>query len=107
MVEQYTGAADPRPWIESGTASHLVMIDLTTGERQPLTAPTEGVLDHAPIWNRSGDGWVYFLRSGSAVATGALWRVDPSTGDLEQVPHGTVQEARSPFPWTMVLGRKR
>jgi len=86
VVEQYTGTADPRSWIQSGTASHLVLIDLTTGARRELTSQHSGVFDHQPALNRSGDGWVYFLRSGPAVQTGALWRVDPGTGDVQQVP---------------------
>jgi hypothetical protein len=93
VVEQYTGTEDPRSWIQSGTASHLVLIDLTTGARRELTSQHSGVFDRQPSLNRSGDGWVYFLRSGPGVQTGALWRVDPGTGDVQQVPQGAVQEA--------------
>ena len=93
VVEQYTGTAAPRPWVTSGTASHLVQINLDTGGHGQLTETTEGVFDHAPIWNRPFDGWVYFIRSGPAVETAALWRVDPATGNVGQVPLNAVQEA--------------
>jgi hypothetical protein len=89
VVEQYTGTADPQPLdVQSGGASHLVLIDLATGSRRGLTASTEGVFDHAAVWNRFGDGWVYFLRSGPAVPSGGLWRVSPRTGEVQQAPHG-------------------
>jgi hypothetical protein len=105
VLEQYTGAPDPaaQSWRETGTGSHLVLIDLTTGARRELTPEHSGFFDFEPSWNRSGDGWVYFLRSGPAdkttpyvIETPALWRVEPSTGDLQkvpQVPQGTVHES--------------
>ena len=64
VVEQYTGPPDAalQSWRETGTGSHLVLIDLTTGARRELTAEHSGVFDRQPAWNRSGDGWVYFLR---------------------------------------------
>jgi hypothetical protein len=101
VVEQYTGTPDPalQSWRETGTGSHLVLIDLTTGARQELTTEHSGVFDRQPVWNRTGDGWVYFLRVGPAVTTMAswagadLWRVSPVTGDLQKVPHGAVQQA--------------
>jgi hypothetical protein len=89
VVEQYTGTANLRPWVTSGTASHLVLIDLATGSRRALTAQKAGVLDQWPAWNRAGDGWIYFQRSVPAIRTSGLWRVDPSTGEVEEVPHGS------------------
>jgi hypothetical protein len=89
VVQQYTGTAETDPWGKPGTGSHLVLIDLATGARGALTAATRGVLDQAPVWNRTGDGWVYFVRTvdaGTASAMSTLWRVDPSTGDVQRAP---------------------
>ena len=88
VVEQYTGTRW-HPWREDGTGSHLVLIDLTTGARQELTTEHSGVFDRQPVWNRTGDGWVYFVRTadaGTASSTPALWRVDPSTGHVQRAP---------------------
>jgi hypothetical protein len=95
VVEQYTGPPDAalQSWRETGTGSHLVLIDLTTGARRELTAEHSGVFDRQPAWNRSGDGWVYFLRSGPAVTRADLWRVAPITGEVQKVPHGAVRQA--------------
>jgi hypothetical protein len=95
VVEQYTGAPDPalQSWRETGTGSHLVLVDLTTGARRELTSEHPGVFDTQPAWNRSGDGWVYFLRSGPADTTAELWRASPVTGEVRVVPHGAVRQA--------------
>jgi hypothetical protein len=89
VVEQYTGTADPKSRSQAGTASHLVLVDLATGARRDLTTEKAGVLDQWPAWNRAGDGWVYFQRSVPATETSGLWRADPSTGEVEEVPHGS------------------
>jgi Tol biopolymer transport system component len=80
---------DPEPTnADHLVTSHLVLVDLTTGERQPLTEQHEGVADQSPQWNRAGDGWVYFTRSDYNTNRVGLWRVDPRTGEVEEVPNG-------------------
>jgi Tol biopolymer transport system component len=68
--------------------SHLVLVDLSTGGRRTLTEQTDGVAAQSPQWNRVGDGWVYFTRADYNAHTSGLWRVDPSTGEVEEVPNG-------------------
>jgi hypothetical protein len=68
--------------------SHLVLVDLSTGGRRALTRPKDGVADQSPHWNRVGDGWVYFTRADYTAQTSGLWRVDPSTGKVQEVPNG-------------------
>jgi hypothetical protein len=89
VVQQYTGTAEAGkgPWGRPGTGAHLVLIDLATGARQRLTATTEGVFDQDAVWNRDGDGLVYFVRW-DPNGHRSLWRVDPSSDEVEQAPHG-------------------
>jgi Tol biopolymer transport system component len=68
--------------------SHLVLVDLSTGGRRTLTEQKDGVAAQSPQWNRVGDGWVYFTRADYTAHTSGLWRVDPSTGEVEEVPNG-------------------
>jgi hypothetical protein len=75
-------------YVDSVGTSHLVLIDLATGDRQVLTEQREGVMDLWPAWNRAGDGWVYFKRRDSVAHTTGLWRVDPSTGEVQEVLSG-------------------
>jgi hypothetical protein len=84
VVSVYTGriTQPDLSWAQSGTGSHLVLINLDDGSRRALTRKVKGVFDTSPAWNRAGDGWVYFLRSER------LLRVQPDTGQLQRVPHG-------------------
>jgi hypothetical protein len=84
VVVTHTGrVTNPNtPWLQSGTGSHLVLISLVDGSRRPLTQTVKGGFDSSPTWNRAGDGWIYFLRSGR------LMRVRAGTGQVEPVPHG-------------------
>jgi Tol biopolymer transport system component len=75
----------PSPDAEYAPA-HLVLVDLATGERRPLTERKDEVTDSDPQWNRAGDGWVYFLHGDPHTA--GLWRVDVNTGEVEEVLNG-------------------
>jgi len=80
---------DPEPTnADHLVTSHLVLVDLITGERQPLTEQKEGVTDFNPQWNRAGDGLVYFTRGDGRAHTAGLWRVDVSTGEVEEFLNG-------------------
>jgi hypothetical protein len=87
VVTTHTGPISRRdarwaPWRLSGTGTHLTLISLVDGSRQPLTHQVKGRFDTSPTWNRAGDGWVYFLRSGR------LMRLLPRTDEVRHVPHG-------------------
>jgi hypothetical protein len=81
-------------YLDTVGTSHLVLIDLTTGERFALTKPRDHVMDLWPAWNRAGDGWVYFKRGDFNAHTSGLWRVDPSTGEVEELLHEGMAWAR-------------
>jgi len=87
VMETSTGPLTGPSSAPAGTASHLELIDLVSGVWSPLTPATEGVFDTRPVFNRAGDGWVYFLRSDSAShgETAKLLRVDPNTGAVQAV----------------------
>jgi hypothetical protein len=84
VVVTHTGRAtnSDTPWIQSGTGSHLTLVNLADGSRRQLTPTVKGQFDVSPTWNRAGDGWIYFLRSER------LMRVRSGTGQVEPVPHG-------------------